>query len=152
MPSSLPRRNRRWFGCGAVDPLAAKSSRGGAVNSTTASVAVTGRDLPARISHGTPAHLHDSIWNRNFIASVQITMSEDFGVQGRGKFYDEVGALRDVVQNHLLEIVALLAMEPPSAATAAALHDEKVKVFRQIETLDPASSTETYVAMQLEID
>jgi glucose-6-phosphate 1-dehydrogenase len=82
----------------------------------------------------------EPIWNRNYINSVQITMSEDFGVQSRGKFYDEVGALRDVVQNHLLEIVALLAMEPPSAATAAALHDEKVKLFRQIESFDQAGT------------
>ena len=69
---------------------------------------------------------------------VQITMAEAFGVEGRGKFYDTVGALRDVVQNHLLEIVALLAMEPPVAADADALRDEKVKVFRQIDAFDPS--------------
>jgi glucose-6-phosphate 1-dehydrogenase len=113
----------------------------------------------------------EPIWNRNYISSVEITMSEEFGVLSRGKFYDEVGALRDVVQNHLLEIVALLAMEPPSAATAAALHDEKVKLFRQIESFDPGrtvrgqyrgyvdeegvhggSDTETFVATRFQIE
>ena len=110
-------------------------------------------------------------WNRHHVASVQITMAEDFGVDGRGGFYDEAGALRDVVQNHLLQVLALVAMEPPVSAEAQALRDEKVKVLRSMRPLDPArvvrgqfagyldeegvaadSDTETFVALEARID
>ena len=113
----------------------------------------------------------EPIWDRRYIHSVQITMAENFGVQGRGKFYDEVGAIRDVVQNHLLQVVGFLAMAPPTSLYPDALRDEQAKVFRTIVPLTPVttvlgqfagyrnepgvapdSRAETYAAVRFELD
>jgi len=113
----------------------------------------------------------EPIWNREYIRDIQITMAEDFGVQGRGAFYEEVGAIRDVVQNHLLQVVTLLAMDAPVGHDSKTMQAEKLRIFRAMRPLDPKevvrgqfrgyrgeqgvakdSQVETFAALRLHID